>query len=95
MNRRTILIDKAIKQIKRSYPNCILCGRKPVDGAHLIPRNNPAKNNDPTKPENIVSLCRRCHMSYDLNKTMTDRMDFWIENGHIHLAQRIRNLIEP
>ena len=47
------------------------------------------------KVENLVPLCRRCHVTYDLNKTMESRMDFWIENGHIELAQRIRNLIEP
>ena len=95
MNRRTFEINKASQKIKTSHPNCLLCGRQPVDGAHIVPRNNPAKKNDPTKEENIVSLCRRCHVTYDKNKTMESRMDFWIENGFIQIAQRIRNIIEP
>lgn len=68
MNRRTQEINSAIAKLKQHHKNCILGGRSPVEGAHLIPRNNPAKNNDPTKIGNIVPLCRRCHISEELEK---------------------------
>lgn len=78
MNRRTKEINDAIAAAKKRDGNkCIICKKEPVDGAHVLPRNNPNPKNDPTNPKYIMSLCRFHHRQYDQNPT--DRKHLWLE----------------
>jgi hypothetical protein len=38
-----------------------VCGRRPVDPAHLVPRSLGGCD----EPDCFVPLCRRCHRAYD------------------------------
>jgi hypothetical protein len=40
---------------------CLICGRRPVDPAHLVPRSLGGCNH----PDCVVPLCRPCHRGYD------------------------------
>lgn len=77
MHDRTKRINKAILAAKkRDHHRCQACGAGSltmVDGAHLLPRNSPQPLFDPTNPEHIITLCRRCHLNYDRNKTKSGR----------------------
>ena len=42
---------------------CRVCGRDPVDAAHIIPRS--LAPNGAEQQDNIVPLCRSCHRLYD------------------------------
>lgn len=42
---------------------CLVCGRSPVDPAHLIPRGVTSVDQD--DPLAVVPLCRRDHRAYD------------------------------
>jgi len=46
---------------KRRFPlgQCVRCSRPAIDRHHI--NNNPLDN----RPENILVLCRRCHMELD------------------------------
>ena len=79
MNRRTPLRRAPI----RSFPlvpasdaqrakvrgrDCLICGRRPVDPAHVVPR----KHGGCDQPDCVVALCRPCHRAYD-----KDGFDLW------------------
>ena len=50
-----------------SLPNfCCLCGQRPVDAAHLLPKSEYPEHY--TKEWNIVPLCRTCHNMYDSDR---------------------------
>ena len=58
-----------ISKIKKSLPDyCVICGRAPVDAAHLLPKSIWPEWY--TEPLNLTSLCRECHTDHD------DRMSF-------------------
>jgi hypothetical protein len=40
---------------------CLVCGRRPVDPAHLVPRALGGCGD----PDCVVPLCRCCHRAYD------------------------------
>jgi 5-methylcytosine-specific restriction endonuclease McrA len=40
---------------------CLVCGRRPVDPAHLVPRSLGGCD----EADCVVPLCRRCHGAYD------------------------------
>jgi hypothetical protein len=40
---------------------CLICGRRPVDPAHLVPRSLGGCDH----PDCVVPLCRPCHRAYD------------------------------
>ena len=42
---------------------CVVCGRRPVDPAHLVPRG--LADDDGGDPRAIVPLCREHHRAYD------------------------------
>jgi 5-methylcytosine-specific restriction endonuclease McrA len=41
--------------------SCLVCGRRPVDPAHLVPRSLGGCD----EPDCVVPLDRRCHRAYD------------------------------
>jgi hypothetical protein len=41
--------------------DCLICGRKPVDPAHIVPR----KHGGCDHPDCVIPLCRPCHRAYD------------------------------
>lgn len=94
LNRRTKEINKAIQKAKlRDHNKCRICYKTNkmviIDGAHLLPRNNPSPKNDPTNAENIIALCRNCHIEYDKNKTIEKRIDWFRERGKYNLAEKL------
>jgi hypothetical protein len=40
---------------------CLVCARRPVDPAHLVPRSLGGCD----RPDGVVPLCRPCHRRYD------------------------------
>ena len=46
-----------------SEARCRVCGREPVDAAHIVPRS--LAPNGGEQQDNIVPLCRKCHRLYD------------------------------
>jgi hypothetical protein len=40
---------------------CLVCGRRPADPAHLVPRSLGGCDH----PACVLALCRRCHRAYD------------------------------
>jgi cytochrome c553 len=40
---------------------CLVCGGRPVDPAHLVPRSLGGC----AHPDCVAPLCRRCHQAYD------------------------------
>lgn len=46
-----------------SEARCRVCGREPVDAAHIVPRS--LAPNGGEQQDNIVPLCRPCHRLYD------------------------------
>lgn len=69
--------DKAIAKLKQIHTKCLLCFNRP-EGAHILPRNNPAKNYDSSKLESLIPLCRTHHREYDSNHTHKDRVE-WLK----------------
>jgi hypothetical protein len=43
---------------------CLVCGGRPVDAAHLVPRSLGGCD----RPECVAPLCRPCHRRYDLGE---------------------------
>ena len=59
--------NREVARIKARLPNfCFLCGQRPVDAAHLLPKSEYPEHY--TKEWNIVPLCRSCHDRYDGNR---------------------------
>ena len=94
VNSRTKKINKAVAGAKaRDGYMCLVCklGHNyglTLDGAHLLPRNNPAPNNDPTDTRNIMTLCRKHHKAYD-SLNHSDKGGWLKENGLYHFAERL------
>ena len=66
MHKRTKALDipKKVKKIvwERDKGRCILCGSpSAAPNAHYIPRSQSGLG----IPENVVTLCLKCHMEYD------------------------------
>lgn len=47
---------------------CRVCGRAPVEAAHIIPRSRISAGLGGEDPKNICPLCRLCHVAYDQGK---------------------------
>jgi hypothetical protein len=60
-----------------------------LDGAHLLPRNVALVRYDPANADNIITLCRVCHMQYDGNKTMIDRVRWLRSRALAEYADRV------
>lgn len=77
--------NAAIRRAKKRDGNvCRVCGRGPVDGAHLLPRRVAFKWYHADDERWIISLCRTHHKEYDaLN--LAYRKVGWL----------VRNNIEP
>lgn len=59
--------NREVVKIKANLPNFYcLCGQRPVDAAHLLPKSEYPEHY--TKEWNIVPLCRSCHDRYDSNR---------------------------
>lgn len=73
MHRRTraCAISKKTKEIvyKRDEGCCIFCGASGLPEAHVVPRSHGGLG----VPENIVTVCRKCHDKLD-NSTDRQRM---------------------
>lgn len=73
MHRRTraCAISKKTKEIvyKRDEESCIFCGAPGLPEAHVVPRSHGGLG----IPENIVTVCRKCHDKLD-NSTDRQKM---------------------
>jgi hypothetical protein len=49
------------QRVKVAGRACLVCGRRPVDPAHLVSRSLGGCD----EPNCVVPLCRRCHRDYD------------------------------
>ena len=65
--RRTPLTRKPFspaseaQRAKVAGQGCLVCGRRPADPAHLVPRSLGGCD----EPDCVVPLCRPCHRAYD------------------------------
>ncbi len=67
VSSKQYLKNREVAKIKASLPNfCCLCGQRPVDAAHLLPKSEYPEHY--TKEWNIVPLCRSCHNRYDSDR---------------------------
>ncbi len=100
MNRRTKETEAAIVTAKRRDNfRCVVCGRGhehgiQVDGAHLLPRNNPDPANDPTNPNYIMTMCREHHLQYDYIKLDASRITWLSRHGLHEYAERLKSMIQ-
>jgi 5-methylcytosine-specific restriction endonuclease McrA len=53
---------------------CECCGAKSHDFHHIVPRSKFGKNNkeEQDRVENVMALCRLCHVRYGQNKRYND-----------------------
>ena len=59
--------NREVARIKANLHNfCCLCGQRPVDAAHLLPKSEYPEHY--TAKWNIVPLCRTCHERYDSDR---------------------------
>lgn len=89
MNNRTKRINKAIRKIKKNSI-CESCFGHGTDGAHLLPRNSPQPRYAPDEADNIMLLCRQCHLSYDAEKTFEKRYEWLAERNMISRAKKLK-----
>lgn len=61
LRRRPVTPASESQRAKVAGQACLVCGRQPVDPAHLVPR--PLGGCE--AGECVVALCRRCHRAYD------------------------------
>jgi hypothetical protein len=66
---------------------CLVCGRRPVDPAHLVPRSLGGCDH----PDCVAPLCRRCHRLYDrgeldLVSHLEPRYRAELAHGLLHLG---------
>jgi 5-methylcytosine-specific restriction endonuclease McrA len=61
LRRRPVAPASLAQRAKVAGQACLVCGRRPVDPAHLTPRSLGGCG----EPECVVPLCRRCHRAYD------------------------------
>jgi len=50
-----------VQRAKVTGRTCVVCGRRAVDPAHLVPRSPGGCDH----PDCVVPLCRCCHRAYD------------------------------
>jgi 5-methylcytosine-specific restriction endonuclease McrA len=65
---------------------CLVCGRRPVDAAHLVPRSLGGCD----EPDCVVPLCRRCHRAYDDGEL--DLLPHLEPGYRVELAHALRHL---
>jgi 5-methylcytosine-specific restriction endonuclease McrA len=66
---------------------CLVCGRRPVDRAHLVPRSLGGCDH----PDCVAPLCRPCHRAYDrgeldLLSHLEPRFRAELAHGLLHLG---------
>ncbi len=61
LRRRSITPASEAQRAKVAGQSCLVCGGRPVDPAHLVPRSLGGCD----AAECVVALCRRCHRAYD------------------------------
>lgn len=67
VSKKQALKNREVARIKANLPIfCCLCGQRPVDAAHLLPKSEYPEHY--TKEWNIVPLCRTCHDRYDSDR---------------------------
>jgi hypothetical protein len=93
LRRRTPLGRSAVSPASRAQrakvarQGCIVCGGRPVDPAHLIPRSLGGCD----EPDCVVPLERRCHRSYDRGELdllpyLEPRYRTELAHGLVHLG---------
>lgn len=95
MNKRTKSIVSLGKLFHTIYQYCMICGSSPVDMAHLVGKNvtykkNGIEQNDPTKMESVVPLCRSHHLEYDRKTSLESRIKFWQKHGKRQMADKLK-----
>lgn len=67
VSNKQAIRNRQVAIIKANLPNfCCLCGKIPVDAAHLLPKSEYPEYY--TKEWNIAPLCRSCHEKYDSDR---------------------------
>jgi hypothetical protein len=61
LRRSRIAPASEAQRAKVAGRTCLVCGRRPVDPAHLVPRSLAGCD----ESECVVPLCRRCHRAFD------------------------------
>lgn len=84
--------DQAIAKLKQIHHKCLLCYDKP-EGAHILPRNNPAKNYDSSRLESLIPLCRTHHREYDSNHTHFQRLKWLLSKGLYLYSERLQEFL--
>jgi hypothetical protein len=93
LRRRTPLRRSAVSPASRAQrakvagQACVVCGGRPVDPAHLIPRSLGGCD----QPDCVVPLDRRCHRAYDrgqldLLPSLEPRYRAELAHGLLHLG---------
>jgi hypothetical protein len=65
---------------------CLVCGRRPADPAHLVPRSLGGCD----EPDCGVPLCRRCHRAFDGGEL--DLLPHLEPGYRVELADALRHL---
>lgn len=53
---------------------CRVCGRRPVEAHHLVPRSKFARGDDAVHdPANLIALCHRCHQDHHTRVRLVPR----------------------
>jgi hypothetical protein len=61
LRRRVVSPASEAQRAKVAARSCLVCGKQPVDPAHLVPRSLGGCD----EPDCVVPLDRRCHRGYD------------------------------
>jgi cytochrome c553 len=61
LRRSRIAPASEAQRAKAAGQRCLVCGGRPVDPAHLVPRSLGGCD----EPDCVLALCRRCHRAYD------------------------------
>jgi hypothetical protein len=75
------------QRTKVAGQRCLVCGERPVDPAHLVPRSLGGCDH----PDCVAPLCRRCHRLYDrggldLLSHLEPRYRAELSHGLLHLG---------
>lgn len=99
MNSRTKELNKLKRKFHSLYERCLVCGKTPIDMAHLIGRNvtykdnNGKEKNDPTSIDNVFPLCRIHHSEYDKNTNSDKRIEWLIKKGLYQYSDRLKKIV--
>lgn len=99
MNSRTKELNKLKRKFHSLYERCIVCGKSPIDMAHLIGRNvsykddNGKEKNDPTSLNNVFPLCRIHHSDYDKNTNPEKRIEWLNKKGLKIFSDRLNKIV--